>query len=405
MNLLKQILASTVLLTLLVVAGVASAEEPQVVGESAILMDARTGQILYQKNANKKMYPASTTKMLTAIIALERSKLEDVVTVSEKASLTEGSAIWLKKDEQIKMEDLLYGLMLNSANDAAVAIAEHLAGSVGQFNNILNETAAGLGAKNTHFTNPNGLPDENHYTTAYDLAMIAKYALKNKAFMEIVGTKNMNIDRQDPEDFKSLLNHNRLLWLYEDAIGIKTGYTSVARQCIVAAAQRDGRDLIAVVLKTEGINIWSDSINLFDYGFDNFEPQTVVTKGDVAVKINVKHSDKEVPLITAAEVVYNFPVDHQPKIKKEFKLNKDLSAPIEKGDTLGKLIVYDGDKQMQSVKLVAGVEVERPINTFWWFWFVIIGGGILVVLALLMLSSYTRARRRGMVIKRRRRHR
>ncbi|MEG6616414.1 D-alanyl-D-alanine carboxypeptidase family protein [Peptococcaceae bacterium 1198_IL3148] len=407
MNLSKQIIAIILLLFLVAFTGVAFAEEPQVVGEAAVLMDARTGQVLYQKNAYKQMYPASTTKMLTAIVALERGELDDVITVSEKASLVEGSAIWLKKDEQMVLEDLLYALMLNSANDAAIAIAQHIAGTVEQFNFILNETAAGLGAKNTHFTNPNGLPDEDHYTTAYDLAVIAKNALKNEKFMEIVGTKTKTIERQDPEDFKYLINHNRLLWLYEDATGIKTGYTTAAQQCIVASAHRDGRELIAVVLKTEGVNIWHDSMALFDYGFDNFQLQQLITKGQIVDKTKVKYSQDEVPLVTTADAYYNFSVDHQLDIKQKVKLNQGLSAPIEKGDILGELIIYDGEKQIKTIKLQAGATIERPLKTFWWFWPLAIIGGLLVLLAILILifilTYYIRLRAKRIVIKRRRR--
>lgn len=396
------ILLAFVLLTL--TAPRAEAEQPTaptVVGEAAVLMDAQTGQILYQKNANEQMYPASTTKMLTALIALQLGELDETVTVSREASITEGSAIWLKEGEQLTLEDLLYALMLNSANDAAVAIAQHLAGSVEDFSQLMNTKAKEWGAKNSNFTNPHGLPDEQHYTTAYDLAVIARQAVRNKDFMQIAGTKTKTISRADPEDLSYLINHNRLLWNYEGTIGIKTGYTTVAQQCIVAAAQRDNRELIAVVLKTQGLNIWRDTTALLDYGFNHYQLHQLLDKGTVVGESSVKYSKQAIALIAGQDVYYNFPADHQPKIEKKINLNTPV-APIAKGQVLGQLEIYDGDQLLKTIDLLAGSEVKRPLTSYWWFWGGFAGWTLSTGMLLKRLARKSKAK--GRRIRRRRKH-
>ena len=380
----------------------AYAEEPQVVGETAVLMDFETGQVLYEKKADQKMYPASTTKMLTAIIALEMGKLDEEVVVSDNADGTEGSSIWLKKGEKLTLEDLLYALMLNSANDAAVAIAEHFAGSVDEFADIMNKTAAAYGAKNTNFTNPHGLPDENHYTTAYDLAVIARHALKNPTFTKIVQTKTKVIDRTHyVEPTMLLINHNRLLWLYDGAIGVKTGYTTEAQQCIVAAAQKDGRTLIAVVMKTQGQNIWTDAKQLLDYGFNNYQIKKILSKGDVVGKTTPKYSEKEIPLLASQDVYYNFPIDYQPDIQKKVEMPVEPAAPLAKGAELGTVAIYDGAELISDVKFVSGAAVERPLKTYLWYKLLPIIAVLLIVC--LIIRFFKRKNRRIYRIRRIRR--
>ncbi|MTI81423.1 MAG: D-alanyl-D-alanine carboxypeptidase [Firmicutes bacterium] len=366
----KNIIIITILITQLLIIQVAQAEEPTIVGEAAILIDAENGQVLYEKNADKHMYPASTTKMLTAIVALERSNLNDVVTVSDNAAGTPGSSIWVKEGEQLTMEDMVYALMLNSANDVGVAIAEHISGNVEQFSLTLNEKAREIGAKNTHFTNPHGLPDEEHYTTARDLALIGRYSMQNAVFSKIVNTKTKSITRQDPDDLKYLISHNRLLWNYESTIGIKTGYTTKARQCIVAAASKDGRKLIAVVLKSQYRNVWTDAIKLFDYGFEEFEKKLLVSKGSIIDKTPVKYSEQEVPLLAQEAIYYNFPKEYQPQIKRKVIYQQEAEAPLKKGIQLAEVQIYDRTKQIATTELITAVEVERPSNTYWWYWVV-----------------------------------
>ncbi|MBC7104895.1 MAG: D-alanyl-D-alanine carboxypeptidase, partial [Firmicutes bacterium] len=228
--------------------GAATPGEPEVTARAAVLADARTGQVLWARNPDLRAYPASTTKILTALVVVMRAGLGDEVRVAPEDTDAGGSAIWLRPGEVLSVEDLLYALLLNSANDAAEALARHVAGSDGDFARLLNDTALALGATNTHFTNPSGMPDSDHYTTARDLAIIARAALAHPVLRNIMATRTHQIRRQDPEAVNYLVNHNKLLWRYPGAIGMKTGYTAEAGQCLVAAAQRGERTLIAVVL-------------------------------------------------------------------------------------------------------------------------------------------------------------
>ncbi|HWR19998.1 MAG TPA: D-alanyl-D-alanine carboxypeptidase family protein, partial [Clostridia bacterium] len=224
----------------------AFADEPKTGAVSAILLEAGTGKVLYEKNAYIKLPMASTTKVMTAILALECCALSDTVTVTEDAYGTEGSSIYLELEEKMSVEDLLYGLMLNSGNDAAVALAVHIGGSLEGFANLMNAKAREIGANNTNFVTPHGLPNGDHYTTAYDLALISAYALKNEDFCTIVGT---TYHRTTTGNFqRTFKNKNKLLWQYEGGNGIKTGYTKAAGKCLSFAAQREGMQLIGVVL-------------------------------------------------------------------------------------------------------------------------------------------------------------
>ncbi|NLM97262.1 MAG: D-alanyl-D-alanine carboxypeptidase, partial [Halanaerobiaceae bacterium] len=221
---------------------------PAVSAKCAVVLDMETGQVLYNKNMSIKAFPASLTKILTTIIALEEGDINDIVKVSRRAAYQEGSSIYLQEGEEIKLEDLLYGVMLSSGNDASVAVAEHISGSIDEFALLMNEKAKEIGALNSNFKNPNGLPDPDHYSTAYDLAVIMRYAMKNKIFRTISGTKNRTISWAGNDWGRGLRNHNKLLWLYDDITGGKTGFTKAAGRCLAASAERNGREVIAVVL-------------------------------------------------------------------------------------------------------------------------------------------------------------
>ena len=278
-----------------------SPSPPSIVGLAGVLMDVETGRVLYEKNAHQKLEPASTTKIMTAVLALERGNLSDTVTIGKEPTLVDGSRIYLEEGERLTLEQLLYGMMLNSGNDAAVAIAEHIAGSVPDFAKLMNEKAKSLGAENTNFVNPSGLPDKNHYTTAYDLALIARYALLNHPeFRKIVATKTFYIPWQGKEWNRTLINHNKLLWNFEGADGVKTGYTRSAGQTIVASATRNGWQLLAVVLKSQGRNIYADAKALLEYGFNNFEKKDLIKKGEVVEKLPVRFGTP-VDLVTSAD--------------------------------------------------------------------------------------------------------
>lgn len=247
---------------------------------SAILMEQKSGRILYGKNEHKQMRIASITKIMTAILAIESGKLDEIVTVSKNAVGKEGSSIYLKLGEKIKLEDLVYGLMLRSGNDAAVAIAEHVGGSEEGFVYLMNEKAKEIGMERTVFSNPHGLDDhEEHFSTAYDMALLTQYAMKNETFRKISGTKRHKAKREGGENSYSYWgNKNRLLTkLYKYSTGGKTGYTKRAKRTLVSTASKDGLDLICVTLNAP--NDWNDHMNLFNYGFNHFELELIVKKG------------------------------------------------------------------------------------------------------------------------------
>lgn len=241
-----------------------AAGKPAVNATAAILMD-ETGKVLYAKNANSMMAPASTTKIMTAIIGIEQGNLNTTVRVSKKAASKEGSSMRLKKNEYLTVKDLLYGLLLASGNDAATVIAQYIGGSEENFARMMTRKAGRLGMKNSQFKNPSGLPAHGHYTTAFDLALLTKYALQNPIFTQIVQTKEKTLIIGDKT--VDLVNHNKLLWRYPYTTGVKTGYTVNAGRCLVASAKRKNTTLIAVVLKSS--TMYSDCQKLFNYGFSS----------------------------------------------------------------------------------------------------------------------------------------
>ena len=238
---------------------------PQVEAEAAVVMVAGTNQVLFEKNASAIMYPASTTKIMTLITALEKGDLASIVTVSPRAAAVDGSSLDLRPGDKLTLRNMVTGLMLVSGNDAATAIAEHVAGSVPAFVALMNAKAAKLGAINTHFTNPHGLPDPiNHYTTAYDLALISAYAMNNPDIVKIVSTREADIPFLNRKEVH-VTNTNKLLKTYPGINGLKTGYTREAGDCLVAGARRNSVQLITVVLNDD--NRWTDAAALLDYGF------------------------------------------------------------------------------------------------------------------------------------------
>ena len=250
---------------------------------SAIVMDEKTGRVFYEKNVHEKRRIASITKIMTAILAIESGKLQETVTVSEKATKTEGSSIYLQPGEKIKLEDLVYGLMLRSGNDAAVAIAEHVGGSIEGFVYLMNEKAEQIGMINTHFANPHGLDDhEEHYSTAYDMALLTQYAMKNEKFRQISNTKVYRAPHPKEKWQREWVNKNRLVTgLYKYSTGGKTGYTKRAKRTLVSTASKDGMDLIAVTLNTPSSTDWDEHIRMFEYVFDHYDYYTILEEGVV----------------------------------------------------------------------------------------------------------------------------
>ena len=255
-------------------------EAPEVESPAVILMEMSTGTIIYEKDSMAQNYPASITKIMTAMIALENSDLNDIVTFSDDAiNNTEGSGIARDYGEQMTMEECLYAVLLASANECAYAVAEHVGGTMEHFVDMMNEKATELGCVNTHFANPHGLFDENHYTCCYDMALISKAAYENETFRIMTGTARYTIPPTNKHSEQTALqNHNEMLypwqtlqWVYEYCTGGKTGYTILARSTLVTYAEKDGMSLVCVVMHTESPSHWKDSRNLFTYAFDNFQ--------------------------------------------------------------------------------------------------------------------------------------
>ena len=250
---------------------VEQADVPTINSRAAIVYDRNSGTILYGKNENEKRKMASTTKIMTCIVVLENSDLDTIVTVSSKAAGTGGSRLGLHTNDKISVTNLLYGLMLCSGNDAAVALAEHVGGSVQGFADLMNKKALELGLSSTHFVTPHGLDNDDHYTTAYELAIITNYALENETFRKFVGTKSISITINNYS--KTLTNTNELLGYLDGVYGVKTGFTNGANRCLVTAVKRNNMDLICIVLGADTKkNRTQDSINLIEYVFSNYSP-------------------------------------------------------------------------------------------------------------------------------------
>lgn len=360
MNKKKKIGISIVVVMLFITTSTvfAAANYPNVTAKSAIVMDAATGKVIYSKAAKERRYPASTTKMMSLIVALEHGNLDDVITASPNAASTEGSSLWLTQGEQMTMTDLLYGIMLISGNDATVAVAEHVSGSVQKFAELMTEKAHAIGARDTNFTNSSGLPDPNHYTTAHDLARIAAYGYKNPLFTQIVSTEHKILPPTVKGDIRDLYNENKMLWFYEGGNGVKTGYTDAAGRCLVSGAKRDNIQLIAVVLDSE--TMWDDSKTLLDFAFSQLKPETVFNQGDILKTTRVANGKSELLKLVANTSII-LPVSE--KDKDEFSTVIDapmiLEAPITKGQKLGVARVFYNNTEVAAVDLVADESIER----------------------------------------------
>lgn len=390
-------------------------ERPSILGESAIVMDHDTGKIVYGKNIHKKMYPASTTKIMTALLALENCDLSEVVTIDYDLGYIDGSSIYIKQGESFTIETLLRALLIKSANDAAVVLANHISGSTEEFAKLMNKRAEELGAKNTHFNNPNGLPDENHYTSSYDLALIARECMNYDKFKEIVKSRYIKIAAtpQYPYDrvFKST---NKFLWgvrggntieykgsivdiKYDLIDGIKTGYTNVARKCLVSSGQKDGFRLISVVLKSEGNEVYKDSRTIIDYGFDNYTKYNIINK-DAELGSEKILFTKEKILKYKAEKDFNIVTrkdENIDNIKTKIILKEPLEIPIKKGDTVGKVQVLRDNKVISSINLIASedvnsiffdVDINKVLRILWF----VIKGILLIVAVIFSIMLFIR---------------
>ena len=326
----------------------------------AILMDAESGRVLYEQNIHQPRLIASITKLMTALVAAERAEdLDEVVTVKGEWLGSEGSSIYLKAGEEITLRALLYGLMLQSGNDAAMAIACHTAGSEADFVALMNARAAELGMKDSSFANPSGLNDDNHYSTAYDMALLAQACLRNETVAEICATRSITIGT------RTFVNHNKLLHRYEGCVGMKTGFTEKAGRTLVSAAARDGQTLICVTLN-DG-NDWNDHMKLLDYGFRTFPRRVLCGQGEVLGSVAVEGSLIPTMAVETREEL-GYPLTEAEEPVMEIELLRSPSAPIDSLVQLGEARWRLGGEVIARMPLMsqgsAGLDVRQPM-TLW----------------------------------------
>jgi D-alanyl-D-alanine carboxypeptidase (penicillin-binding protein 5/6) len=347
----------------LATAGDKAAAPDHITASSAVLMEATTGRIIYERNASDKSYPASTTKIMTCILALENSKLDETVSVSRQAAGVEETR--LKTGDRLLMSELLQEMMLVSDNGAAVAIAEHIDGSTAAFAERMNRRARELDMKDTRFNNPNGLPDERHFSSARDMAKLAAYAMKNRDFRSIVGVKTAEIHWLAPLKTETLSNTNELLGVYPGMTGIKTGYTNLAGGCLAAAAERDGTQLIAVTLHSSGMKErFSDMRKLLDFGFCRVHAVQGPRQDDMARKLWVK-GGKAWQISARPATGIEYPVVKGEK-REEFSLRYDLPrfvpAPVQPGQQVGEAVLMHKGKAISHIPLYADDGVQPGFN-------------------------------------------
>ena len=351
------ILSVLLLLSFTVAVNAETDSEPSISAEAYILYCADNGQIINSKNENKKMKPASTTKIMTSLIALEESASGNKKVTFTDEMIAEGSSMYLKVGEQVTLEDLATGMMMSSGNDAANATALTVSGSIEKFADYMNVRAKQIGMNDTNFVTPSGLDDENHYSTAYDLALLMTYALENEDFAELTSQKSATVEFIEPESKKvTYSNHNRLLSLYEYCTGGKTGYTMAAGRCLVSSAKKDGLTLVCVTLNDR--NDWNDHIALYDYGFEKYscyysddsnfyaDIPCVGGKGD---KVSIT-GEKDTSIVVESE--------DKSQIEQKIYADSFFYFFIGKNDVVGRIDYLIDGKVVSSVNLVAVDEVE-----------------------------------------------
>lgn len=338
------------------------AEEPKVNAISAVIVDGDTGRILWGKNENKPMAMASTTKIMTGLVALENSDIKKETTVSKNATLASPVKMHLSVGEKMTIEQLLYAMMLQSYNDSAVAVAEAVGGSVEKFCTMMNEKAKEIGCSDTVFETPNGLDKGNHHSTAEDMSKIGVYALKNQNLMKIMNTRDYTF--KSSKTTYSFVNKDRLLSEYEGAIGMKTGFTGKAGHCFVGAANRGDVTLVSVVLAsgwgTAGKSRkWIDTKALLNYGFNNYKKYSIIN-GSEKMNISIDKAEKEI-----AELKYKDSVDlllsenEKANLKIENELPQNITAPINYGDSVGIGKIYTGNTLLKTVKIISAENIEK----------------------------------------------
>lgn len=328
--------------------------------KAAILIDAQTGTVIAEKNENQRLPMASTTKIMSALLLLESGDLDTPFRVNNEAIMVEGSSMGLCEDDIVTKRALCYGMLLPSGNDAANQTAVTLAGSIGKFAEMMNQRAEKIGLEDTNFVTPSGLHNENHYSTAYDMAMLTREALRNEDFREICGTKRAKLKFGNPPYDRWLVNTNKLLTMYDGCIGIKTGFTDEAGRCLVSAAEKNGVTLICVTLNAS--DDWNDHKKMYDYGFSVTESRDVSFDcSELRIKAaggTVEEFSVELENIPSYTIVNGA----EPEITSETLIPDFVYAPIEKGKTVGKVNFYTNGKLMCTVNMVAKDGCEAVVS-------------------------------------------
>jgi D-alanyl-D-alanine carboxypeptidase/D-alanyl-D-alanine carboxypeptidase (penicillin-binding protein 5/6) len=337
---------------------------------SAVLMDADSGQVLYGKNADERLPMASTTKIMTALCAVELAKLDKIIKIDARAVGVEGSSIYLQKGEQLTLLQLLYALLLQSANDAAAAIAIGTAGSIEAFAKKMNQKARELGLENTHFDNPHGLDSEEHYTTAKDLALIARALLAHPTLRAICATRKITIPGAEENQVRVLVNHNKMLRTYEGAVGVKTGFTKRSGRCLVSAAEREGLTLIAVTLSAP--DDWNDHARMLDAGFAAYEQVSLCGVNGFETLLPVTGGREQYVLVrNAMNVSLTLPRERS-ALLCTVELPRFAYADVAAGEQMGRLVFrcdLDGDgkaEKLADIPLTAAYAVPRREKQAWW---------------------------------------
>lgn len=379
-------------------------ENLNIYSEAAILIHSNTGLVLYSKNGDDKVYPASTTKVLTAILTIEKGNLSDTATTSYDAIsvIPSGySSAYLSEGEEMSVENLLKVLLVHSANDAANVLAEYISGTIDEFVNLMNEKALELGCENTHFVNTNGIHDENHYTTAHDLAIITKYCMQNQTFRDLVSLKTCTIPATNKSEERKYTNTNDLIkpsssYYYEDCIGGKTGFTSQAKNCLISVCSRNGLELIAVVLGAaqtdDGRSArYVDSTTLFNYGYSTFSISKIATKSTVIDTIEIKNANsdtKNLDLILESDINALVKTNSQDDINYDITLNDDLTAPIAANSVVG-TITYTVEGLSYTKNLLASHDVIKNNIFIWILRFFL----ILIILVLIFIVLFKKLKK------------
>lgn len=352
---------------LLAPAPLAYAQQPSVSAHSAILISADDGSVLYEYNAREPLAMASTTKIMTALLALEEAQRagDPVIDITEEMVMVEGSSMGLKAGDRLSMTNLVSGMLLASGNDAANAAALYLAGSQEAFAQQMNARAAEIGMESTHFVTPSGLDDEEHYSTAYDMALLAQEALRCPEFARIAGSSALQVQFEEPAQKVSYTNHNKLLRMYDGCIGVKTGFTKKAGRCLVSAAQREGTTLIAVTLNAP--DDWNDHMAMLDYGFETVK--TVSLDGACPEELHLVGAEKDSVHLRAGQgVKITLSQEDASRVTKRVLLPKFVYAPVEEGERLGRVQYLLDGQEIYSVPIFAGeavAAIPAPEPTGW----------------------------------------